>query len=185
LESETSLSGCIPDVSSEVLKTGKYSTLHQEKIARLSEIDTNRLQGKELILDLRHYNECFAEFVNVVQIIDRLDDIGFSSAKGYTVFVNVSRKEWVQPFVDAGFHVLLSIYSMAELTYAESVYPGMYGYIMKNSDVTTENVKAIQQSGKKLFIFEVRSPKMTREALRKGPDGILSDDLRTAIIEKY
>ena len=185
LESETNLMGCIPDVSSEVLKTGKYSTLHQEKVARLSEIDTNRLQGKELILDLRHYNECIGEFVNVVQINDRLVDIGYSSAKGYTVLVNVSRKEWVQPFADAGFNTVLSIYSMAEFTHAETFYPGIYGYIMKNSDVTVENVKAIHQSGKKLFIFEVRSTKMTREALRKDPDGILSDDLRTAIIEKY
>jgi glycerophosphoryl diester phosphodiesterase len=185
LESETNLTGCIPDVSSEVLKTGKYTTLHQERVARLSEIDTNRLQGKELILDLRHYNECLGEFVNVVQIIDRLVDIGYSSALGYTVLVNVSRKEWVEPFIEAGFHTALSIYSMAEFTYAENVYPGIYGYIMKNSDVTAENVRAIQQSGKKLFIFEVRSPKMTRGALRKDPDGILSDDLRTAIIEKY
>jgi glycerophosphoryl diester phosphodiesterase len=185
LDSETNLTGCIPDVSSEVLKTGKYSTLHQEKIAQLSEIDTNRLHGKELILDLRHYNECLGEFVNVVQIIDRLVEIGYSSALGYTVLVNVSRKEWVQPFVEAGFHTVLSIYSMTDFTNSESVFPGIYGYIMKNSDVTAENVEAIHQSGKKLFIFEVRSTKMTREALRKGPDGILSDDLRTAIIEKY
>jgi len=185
LESETNLSGCIPEAYSEVLKTGKYSTFHQEKIARLAEIDTNHLQGKELVLDLRHYNECIGEFVNVNQIIDRLVDIGYSSAHGFTVLVNVSRNQWVQPFIDAGFHTVLSIYSMSEFSYAENIYPGIYGYIMKNSDVTRENVNAIQQNGKKLFIFEVRSPKMTREAFKKSPDGILSDDLRTAIIEKY
>jgi glycerophosphoryl diester phosphodiesterase len=185
LESETNLSGCIPDASNAVLSTGKYSTLHQEKIARLSDIDTNHLQGKEIVLDLRHYNECAGEFVNVAQIIDRLVDLGYSSAKGFTVLVNVSLKEWIQPFLNAGFNTVLSIYAMSEFTYAESIYPGIYGYIMKNSDVTEENVEAIQQTGKKLFIFEVRSPKMTREAFRKAPDGILSDDLRTAIIEKY
>lgn len=185
LESETNLSGCIPDASNAVLSTGKYSTLHQEKIARLSDIDTNHLQGKEIVLDLRHYNECAGEFVNVAQIIDRLVDLGYSSPKGFTVLVNVSLKEWIQPFLNAGFNTVLSIYAMSEFTYAESIYPGIYGYIMKNSDVTEENVEAIQQTGKKLFIFEVRSPKMTREAFRKAPDGILSDDLRTAIIEKY
>jgi glycerophosphoryl diester phosphodiesterase len=185
LESETNLTGCIPDASNAVLSTGKYSSLHQEKIARLSEIDTNHLQGKEIVLDLRHYNECLGEFVNVTQIIDCLVDMGYSSPKGFTVLVNVSRKEWVQAFVDAGFHTVLSIYSMTEFAYVENVYPDIYGFIMKNSDVTEDNVEAIQQTGKKLFIFEVRSPKMTREALRKGPDGILSDDLRTAIIEKY
>jgi glycerophosphoryl diester phosphodiesterase len=185
LETETNLNTCIPDLLDEILAGGKYSTIHQEKLARLSEIDTNHLQGKEIVLDLRHYNECVGEFVNVAQIIDRLVDIGFSSPKGFKVLVNISRKEWVQPFIEAGFHTVLSIYSMTEFTYAESVYPEIYGFIMKNSDVTEENVEAIQQTEKKLFIFEVRSPKMTREALRKGPDGILSDDLRTAIIEKY
>ncbi len=185
LESETNLTGCIPDAFNAVLSTGKYSTLHQEKIARLSDIDTNHLQGKEIVLDLRHYNECDGEYVNVAQIIDRLVDLGYSSPKGFTVLVNVSLKEWIQPFLNAGFNTVLSIYSMSEFNYAESIYPGIYGYIMKNSDVTEENVEAIQQTGKKLFIFEVRSPKMTREAFRKAPDGILSDDLRTAIIEKY
>jgi glycerophosphoryl diester phosphodiesterase len=185
LESETNLTGCIPDALNEVLQTGKYASVHKEKLARLSEIDTNHLKGKDIVLDLRHYNECLGEYVNVVQIIDQLVDIGYSAAKDFRVLVNVSRKEWVQPFVEAGFHTVLSIYSMAEFTYAESVYPEIYGYIMKNSEVTAENVKAIHQSGKKLFIFEVRSTKMTRDALRKGPDGILSDDLRTAIIEKY
>ena len=99
--------------------------------------------------------------------------------------MNVSRNEWIQPFIDANFNVVMSIYSMNEFNICENSYPELYGYIMKNNDVTKENVAKVHQSGKKLFIFEVRSPKMTREALRKSPDAILSDDLRTAIIEKY
>ena len=185
LETETNLNGCIPDLLDEILAGGKYSTIHQEKLARLSEIDTNHLQGKEIVLDLRHYNECVGEFVNAAQIIDRLVDIGFSSSKGFKVLVNISRKEWVQPFIDAGFHTVLSIFSMSDFASAESVFPELYGYIIKNSDVTAENVATVHQSEKKLFIFEVRSPKMTREALRKSPDAMLSDDIRTAIIEKY
>ena len=185
LETETNLTGCIPDHLDEVLSTGKYSTIHQEKLARLSEIDTTYLQGKEIVLDLRHYNECAGEYVNVAQIIDRLVDLGYASALGYKVLVNVSRNEWIQPFIDANFNVVMSIYSINEFNICENSYPELYGYIMKNNDVTKENVAMVHQSGKKLFIFEVRSPKMTREALRKSPDAILSDDLRTAIIEKY
>jgi glycerophosphoryl diester phosphodiesterase len=185
LESETNLTGCIPDLEDEVLSMGKYSTIYQEKLARLSEIDTNYLHGKEIVLDLRHYNECVGEYVNVLQIIDRLVDLGYESASGYKVFVNVSRKEWIQPFIDAHFNVVMSIYSMSDFNTCENAFPDIYGYIMKNNDVTKENVATVHQSGKKLFIFEVRSPKMTREALRKSPDAILSDDLRTAIIEKY
>jgi glycerophosphoryl diester phosphodiesterase len=185
LETETNLTGCIPDLLDEMLSTGKYSTIHQEKLARLSDIDTTYLQGKEIVLDLRHYNECAGEYVNVAQIIDRLVDLGYASALGYKVLVNVSRNEWIQPFIDAHFNVVMSIYSMNEFNSCENEYPDLYGYIMKNNDVTKENVAMVHQSGKKLFIFEVRSPKMTREALRKSPDAILSDDLRTAIIEKY
>lgn len=185
LESETNLTGCIPDLEDEVLSKVKYSTIHQEKLARLSEIDTSYLQGKEIVLDLRHYNECLGEYVNVAQIIDRLVDLGYASALGYKVLVNVSRNEWIQPFIDAHFNVVMSIYSMSEFYTCENTFPDIYGYIMKNNDVTKENVAMVHQIGKKLFIFEVRSPKMTREALRKSPDAILSDDLRTAIIEKY
>jgi glycerophosphoryl diester phosphodiesterase len=185
LETETNLSGCIPDLFDEVLSTGKYSTLHQEKLAKLSDIDTAFLQGKSIVLDLRHYNECVGEYVNVAQIIDRLVDLGYASSSGYNVLVNVSRYEWIQPFIDANFDVVMSIYSMSEFNTCENAYPDLHGYIMKNSDVTKENVATVHQSAKKLFIFEVRSPKMTREALRKSPDAILSDDLRTAIIEKY
>jgi len=45
-------------------------------------------------------------------------------------------------------------------------------------------VTKIRQAGKKIYIFEVRSPKGIRSALKKIPDGILTDDIRAAILEK-
>ena len=37
---------------------------------------------------------------------------------------------------------------------------------------------------KRVYIFEMRSPKGIKSALKKYPTGIISDDLRAAIIQR-
>jgi hypothetical protein len=43
----------------------------------------------------------------------------------------------------------------------------------------------LQAAGKKVIIFEVRSPKGIKSALKKHPNYLVTDDLRATIIEKY
>jgi hypothetical protein len=56
--------------------------------------------------------------------------------------------------------------------------------IIKNKGISEDEVQALHDLNKKVYIFDIRAPKETRLAIRKNPDGIVTDDLRTAIIEK-
>jgi hypothetical protein len=56
---------------------------------------------------------------------------------------------------------------------------------VRNSKFDREEMAQIQATEKNVVIFEVRSPKGIRSALRKLPDYLITDDLRASIIEKY
>lgn len=184
LESQTDGEGCIPDRTTVELSALKYKSIHQEKLFSLQQLDTALLAGKHLFIDLRHLNECDGTFVPVENIILQLDLQGFDDAKSYTVHCITGYDAWITPLVAAGFNVCFSVYSMDEVTQCELMYPELEGYVVKNKDFTSDEVSSIRSANKKVYIFEVRSPKGIRKALKKHPDGVISDDIRATLIEQ-
>ena len=58
LNKETNGTNCISSNTSEYLKTLRYNSLKQEKLAELSQIPFNEFQGKSFFLDLKTWNKC-------------------------------------------------------------------------------------------------------------------------------
>lgn len=185
LQTQTNGDGCISEKTADQLSELKYSSVHHEGLFSLKELDTSLLMGKHLFLDLRHLNECQGTFVPVEQIILQLEEYGLKTPSGFKVHCITGYNAWITPLVSSGFNVCYSVYTMDEVNACELQYPGLEGYIVKNKDFTSDEVSSIQKANKKVYIFEVRSPKGIRKALRKHPDGILTDDIRTTLIEKY
>lgn len=179
---ETNGNGCIGSKSDQEIKTLRYKTLHKEKLVQLSDLDLTRLKGKKLFLDLRHYNKCESSFYDPSEWIFAINSIEFPS--DLEVYIVLSIPEWSQDFIDQGCKVLLSAFEEGELNDLLSQGFMADGFMVKNSIINKTDVKAIRDSGKKVFIFEMRAPKSIRKALQKGPDGIVSDDLRAALIER-
>ena len=61
----------------------------------------------------------------------------------------------------------------------------MDGAVFRNSDIAVSDVVAVKTFGKKVIIYDVRSAKGIRSALDKSPDFLLTDDIKTTLIEKY
>jgi hypothetical protein len=100
--------------------------------------------------------------------------------------VILNRKQWVEEFVAAGFHVFLHVHpEIDDPTNISEGFPGISGVILKNNECQIDDVQFWQSKGKKVVIFEMRSPKGIRKALNKYPDEVITDDVRATLIEKY
>ena len=178
LESESNGEGCVPELTRDELEDIRYNSVHKEKLCPLSEISNEELSGKELFLDLRHLNACAQTFVSVDAMINQISKLSFVQTKCWVI---TNYNEWIYPLKQANFKVLFQLEESAAVPQETA---SADGYVIRNSIITSDQVQEIHDSGKKLFIFDVRSPKGIRSALGKHPDGVLSDDIRAAIIEK-
>lgn len=185
LNSETNGDGCISDLNSDVLGTLHYTTLAKEELVSLDQLDWSLFNGKEIFLDLRHLNACADSFVSVQKVIDALMELNFLTMQGVKVNCMVGYDAWIQPLISAGFSVYYSIYSIQEFDQMENLYPLVEGYVVKNKEFKSNEIQKIKDENKKVYIFEIRSPKGIRSALRKNPNGVITDDIRATLIEKY
>ena len=185
LNSETNGVGCINDTNTTYLELLKYKTLSNEKLAKLGDINTDLLKNKHLYLDFRHYNFCKNQLVDVNKIIQRLQTLQFDQLSEIDLYCVVSTNLWIQPLLDAGFQVMATVTDIANFNAIIQQYPQVSGVVVNNKSVNTHDINYLQSLDKKVVIFEVRSPKGIRSALKKYPFGIMTDDIRTALIEKY
>lgn len=185
LESETNGSGCINNLNSSELSTFHYKTIAKEELVALGDLDFTLFKGKELFLDLRHLNSCESAYVSLNAVIAQLVELNLVNQIDFTVNCILGYSEWIQPLKDLGMNVFYSIYSINEMDGIIAQFPELDGFIVRNSDFSKSDIEEIQYNTKKVYIFEMRSPKGIRKALRKRPDGVITDDLRATLIEKY
>jgi len=185
LELETNTSGCVPNLNFSDLNQTHYTTFGKEKLVRLRDLDTSYFKGKKILLDIRHYNECASQFVDQNAMISHLQEIGFSNPASFEVSCILGNPNWIDDFQNAGLSVLYSIYSAEEFNLYQSNYPNLEGFVVKNNDFSEADITEVKANNKKVYIFEIRSPKGIRSALRKHPTGVLTDDLRATLIEQY
>lgn len=183
LSSETIGKGCINSYNSSDLYKVNYRSIHKESLCSLSDINFQYLKRKTLFLDLRHYNSCEESEVNLDSLIKSINEYSILKEELIQVFFVVSNSNWIKPLTLNGHQVLASLNSFEEYS---SIIDDEYlsGVMIKQKWVSKENVDYLHDLGKKVFIFDIRAPKETRNAIRKGADGIITDDLKTAILER-
>lgn len=184
MSDETTEKGCIGTKSDIDLSEITYKSFHREKILALRNISFKRLKNKTLMLDLRHYNYCTQTMVPVANMVDSLLSVPQLQSGEIEVLVLLSTTSWFPYFANTPFQV---IYGDADYEKAWEVLSAQDfdGVMIKNSQISREQVASLKSAGKKVIIFEVRSPKGIRSALKKQPDYLVTDDLRATIIEKY
>jgi glycerophosphoryl diester phosphodiesterase len=182
LNSKTNFSGCINSLTSNQLKLVNYANFQKEKLTQLNHINTKLLENKHLILDLRHYNECEEKNVSISEICNQI--IKTSQIYPKTQLLILTNNEaWVDVFFEKQFK---TYFSAENLEIASKIdLNKIDGFMFKNHAIEKNNVEKFQNQNKKIIIFEVRSPKGIRSALRKNPDFLVTDDIRATLIEKF
>lgn len=180
MERETGEAGCISGKTDAELEKIRYKSFHNEELIRLDELE---IYSKALFLDLKHFNACEGQYV---VLEDLLDDLLAFQAKFPENEINLItfNPSWIDPLLAAGLQVYYEAEHYEEaFQYIEKA--GLAGFIFKSENSTKDQLTDLKNKGFATVLFEVRSPKGIRRALRKCPDFILADDIKATLIEKY
>lgn len=185
LGGETTGKGCVADLTDKELQEFNYKTLKKEKLAKLSDLKMTYLKNKILMLDIRHFNHCKGIVLDPNTFIDAIKKMPFVTNEDVTVYCLLSNPDWIPLFRANGLSVLYSVNQYEEASIVFSPLYDCEGIVVKNKGITDKEVAIMRSKSKKVYIFDVRAPKETRGAMKKHPEGIITDDVRTALIEKY
>jgi hypothetical protein len=176
LNEETNGINCISSNTSEYIKTLRYSSLKQEKLAELSQIPFHNFKDKRFFLDLKPWNKCSGNTVSIEDFKVALTAIDLPE----NCTIILSDPSWIPFFIDD-----FTIYFASDnFQYAKTILTQeamVKGLVIRNAAVNKAQTQEIIAQNKEIYLFEIRSPKGVKSALQKRPSGIISDDLRAAI----
>lgn len=182
LSIESNGNGFIPQSSDEYLSGLKYRSLEKEKLIRLEDLPPD-LKGIALLLDLKESDGTPAGLIDSTQMMQALEH-----AKNYfkngTLSLVTNTGRFVSSIKGMGYGIYFNAVNAAHFESYENKLL-MDGAVFRSSDITASDVIAVKSSGKKAIIYDVRSAKGIRLALDKSPDFLLTDDIKTTLIEKY
>jgi glycerophosphoryl diester phosphodiesterase len=179
LEAHTDGVGCIFEKTDETLEKVRYKSLHREKLTRLDQIWPLLSPKHQLILDLKHWNECTAGYVDMQLFKEALYAIPLEFRD--QIVLDSSNPNWLAQ-ISQDFKVVFSTVTFEEgLKQLEKV-PALSGLMMRSKDITAEQIAYLKTLGKESYLFEMRSSKKQRAALQKQPSAILADDPRGALV---
>lgn len=184
LDNETSATGCISEKTSLELSEIHYKTANKEKLVQLKQLPFSSYGSMTFLLDVRHYNGCISALIDQELFASKVAQIVQANPSNHFI-VLTNYEDWIPLFFSHGLEVYFETTSIDNFNSLSNSTLSCQGFVFKNDNIDKKGVSKIQADNKKVLIFEVRSPKKIRESLKKGPNGIITDDLRSAIIEKY
>lgn len=185
LGDQTNIEGTVGNKTSEELSEAHYKGLNHEKLIRLDEVDFNQWMGKTIFLDLKPSVAGDAVQATPELFVDLIGDI--TSWNTHSVKCIIPSKSWATQ-MPVSFYLYYYLYIPSASHYNEymSIDLGnMAGIVMRNNEITSDQIQEIRDLKKQIFTFDMRSPKGIRSALKKKPDGVLTDDIKATLIEKY
>lgn len=180
LDETTTASGCIADKLTSELEKVRYKSLHKEKLVKLSDLNFEKFQTKRIFLDLRFYQSCSQSYADGLKVKNALLDLQIQTKdKLYLIipsgnYLPIFESDFKVLYANDNFESCLSLLNQDTL---------VDGIVIRNQNINSSQIQTVKSINKKVYIFEMRSPKGIKSALRKYPSGIISDDLRAAIIQ--
>jgi glycerophosphoryl diester phosphodiesterase len=180
LDANTNGSGCINSLTDDYLQTLHFKTLEKEKLVQLKDLDFP-FGERLLFLDVRSLNECTGHPIDQQMMINAIET---ALPDGILVTVITNNPDWVHDFYLKGWKVYFDVRDVSGYLNG-GVMDETAGLCIRNAEISKNQVEDMHSSGKEVIIFEARSPKGIRSALKKFPDYLLADDLKATLIEKY
>jgi hypothetical protein len=116
-------------------------------------------------------------------LIDALNDVSFLKNPEIKVVVVSNSLTFLASLNFNGYQVAYEINDDFDFLTIQPANSFIEELIVKNKNISAEQISNYQSAGIAITIFEMRSTSGIRKALRKNPNTIITDDLREAIIE--
>ena len=185
LDDATNGEGCVETSTDEYLSTLRYTSVDKEALIRLGDIPKSYLVDKKVYIDGRSSITCTNGTADMTTFVNQVVAFQNQCLPSTEIVVETRNDQWEVAFAAAGFATIKFITHFDQYADVALNLPTVDIIVVTNETISKENVSQIHHDGREVIIFGMRSVKSTREAYRKNPDGILADNLRTAIIEKY
>jgi len=180
LDSQTNGSGCVRSKTDSELESIHYQGVQKEKLPKLNEIAT-LVSNRKVILDLKSYGGCGVELSNQERQAALIE---FNSLLTNTeVYAIVQDLTDVNFYNNLGWKTILEVYNK-DSYFAVVNWQNSSGCTLRNESITSDEIHNIQSKGKEVILFNIKSPKAIKKSLKKGPDIILSDDIKATLIQK-
>lgn len=176
LEESTSGYGSICDkddayLNSVTFKDGSF-------LEKLSSVDLSNVQGsKKVILDIKYVGMCGNDLITVSSLINQVSN--FIDHPLIHVQFIINTPQVAEQIHSVGFDVYQDALEKSDINVSSSVYKGWY---IRNNNINTNEVIDAQNAGKEIIIYEVYSTGSIKKAIRKGPNALLIEDVKEAVI---
>lgn len=181
LDKETNGFGCIAEKTTNEMDKLQYSSIHKEKIARLDVVNFEEFPTKTIFLDIRNFVSCSNSYVDVSKLIQGLKKLNLDSLANCKLIIPSA--SWLGYF-ENDFQVYLGSDDIALCQQELQNHPQTKGIVIRSQSISYSQIFELIAQNYEIYLFEMRSPKGIKEGFLKNPTGIITDDLRTGIIEK-
>jgi len=181
LNKETNATGCIYNKTTDELENTSYTSIHKEKLTKLSAINFDEFPSKTYFLDIRNRVSCTETYVNANKLIQSLKALNIDTKQNCKLIIPSA--SWLDYF-EQDFNVYLGADDIELCQEELQNHPKTKGIVIRSKSISYAQIFNLKAQGREVYLFEIRSPKGIKEGLMKNPTGIISDDLRASIIEK-
>ena len=178
LSTNTNGEGCLLNASDEYLSSITHKTVNKEKLIKLDELDYYNYPNSEFLIDVKPSTSCGT--AQLQTMINLLEEFHIQHPNLKLSYIS-NQKDWVEEMVNKG----LPTYQEIENLNLNQLIDGVSGIVMRQQNISKEEIFQLHEGNLGVILFNIRAPKIVREALEKNADILIVDDLRSAIIEKY
>lgn len=182
LNEETNGKGKIQFLTDDEISQIKYTSINRESLCRLTDLPVD-LAGKTLILDLRETDGTEFGLIDSTAMISSLQKVVEHFNQQHLVVVSATGR-YLETLKQLGFEVYLNAQNALDFFQMNKAEIAS-GAFFRNSTINETDIRSLAQNGKKSVIYDVRSPKGIKNAFKKQPFCVLTDDIPKGIIEKF
>lgn len=180
LNPHSNLTGCLEQKTDIELQKGRYNGGGNHSFVSLAEQQELWSSGKKVLLDIKPYNSCDAIFCSP-QTIEKIF-LSLDLKDNPNVYLLFNNETYLSYFHNKGWKVLLSSDEKEKIDQVFTSLNQVYGVLVRRNVYSQSEIQTIQEKGKWVYLYEIRSNKENREIRRLKPTGILSDDVYGSIL---
>ncbi len=177
LDGKTTGSGTICQRSDEFMSGLRYLESN-ESLTKLVDVDLSKVQGvKDVFIDVKYVGACS----NIVPSANKLEQecVQFLDHPSLSVTFIINNSELAQEMKQLGYSIWSDADEPGDIDLNSTIYDGWF---LRNKTISEEQIVEVQNGGKSVILYENYSPGAIHEALSKGPEAILVEDVKEAVL---
>ncbi|MFT7344171.1 MAG: hypothetical protein ACI9XP_000754 [Lentimonas sp.] len=171
---------CIPELTTEEVRKLEISG-RKEGLLKVRDFPFENYPNAKFLFDIKHYNAAQQKIIDSTLFFDNMSD--FLKGKNINIEFITLVKVWLPSFINRNWFVYYDSQSSADIDIVISEPSEVKGISTRASLFNKDEIKALKDKNIKVLLFGINSPKAHKKIRKLAPSGIITDDVRGAILE--